>query len=163
MFNCFISDMKKKKKNPIYVKISMYNIFNVPIMQLIQRGKEQDNYLYNIFQSKEQMNSNTSKRTFCYVRVAKIQFGLRIRAVWSESSLGAFWRAKGANFFIRTTKTLIRLRGCAGWSESSLGANVRRYVFSLCGSNDMAFFTSKKHSFTAVSLCFEVWHVFQKK
>ena len=36
------------------------------------------------------------KRTFGNVRPAKIQIRLRIRAVWSESSLGAFWIAKDA-------------------------------------------------------------------
>ena len=38
------------------------------------------------------------KRTFRYVRQAKIQISLRICAVWSESSLGAFWIAKDTNF-----------------------------------------------------------------
>ena len=32
------------------------------------------------------------------VRPAKIQISLRIRAVWSESSLGAFWLAKDGKF-----------------------------------------------------------------
>ena len=35
---------------------------------------------------------------FVYVRLAKIQISLRIRAVWSEFSLGAFWIAKDAKF-----------------------------------------------------------------
>ena len=36
------------------------------------------------------------KHNFGYVRIAKIQISLRIRAVWSESSLGAFWIIKDA-------------------------------------------------------------------
>ena len=36
------------------------------------------------------------KRTFGHVRPAKIQIRLRIRAVWSESSLGACRMAKDA-------------------------------------------------------------------
>ena len=44
------------------------------------------------------MNRNVGKRTFVYVRPAKSQISLRIRAVWSESSLGAFWIAKDARF-----------------------------------------------------------------
>ena len=44
-----------------------------------------------------QMNRIVRKRTF-YVRPAKIQISLRIRAVWSESSLDAFWIAKDAKF-----------------------------------------------------------------
>ena len=42
-----------------------------------------------------QMSRNVRKRTFKNVRPAKIQIRLRIRAVWSESSLGAFWTDKG--------------------------------------------------------------------
>ena len=41
---------------------------------------------------------NVRKRTFGHVRPAKIQISLRIRAVWSESSLSAFWIAKDAKF-----------------------------------------------------------------
>ena len=37
------------------------------------------------------MNRNVRKRTFWYVRPTKTQISLRIRAVWSESSLSA-WR-----------------------------------------------------------------------
>ena len=33
-----------------------------------------------------------------YVRQAKIQISLRIRAVWSEYSLSALWMAKNAKF-----------------------------------------------------------------
>ena len=40
---------------------------------------------------------NVRKRTFRYVRPAKIQISLRIRVVRSESSLGIFWIAKDAN------------------------------------------------------------------
>ena len=35
---------------------------------------------------------------FRHVRPAKIQISLRIRAVWSESSLGVFWISKDAKF-----------------------------------------------------------------
>ena len=45
-----------------------------------------------------------------HVRQAKIQISLRIHAVWSESSVGAFQIAKTQSFFMR--KTLIWLRGC---------------------------------------------------
>ena len=38
------------------------------------------------------------KRTFGHVRPAKIQISLRVRAVWSESSLCTFYIAKDANF-----------------------------------------------------------------
>ena len=42
---------------------------------------------------------NVSKRTISNVRPAKIQISLRIRAVWSESSLCAFWIAKEEKLF----------------------------------------------------------------
>ena len=41
---------------------------------------------------------NIMKRTFGHVRPVKILIRLRMRAVWSESSLGASWIAKGAKF-----------------------------------------------------------------
>ena len=69
---------------------------------------------------------NIRKRTFGYVRPAKIQISLRIRAVWSTSSLGAFWIANDATFLHASTKTQFRLRRCAGRFVSSLGAHVRR-------------------------------------
>ena len=40
------------------------------------------------------MSHNVRKGTFWHERTAKIQISLRIRAIWSESSLGAFWLAK---------------------------------------------------------------------
>ena len=44
------------------------------------------------------LNRNDRKRKFGHVRPAKIHISLRIRAVWSESSLCAFWIAKDAKF-----------------------------------------------------------------
>ena len=80
----------------------------------------------------ENMSLNLKKRTFRSVCPAKIQISLRIRAVWSESSLGAFWIAKAVKC----------LREDNEWSDcsnaqsdqSSLGAHVRRYVSPHCGS-----------------------------
>ena len=48
--------------------------------------------LYN--NNVSQISRNVRKRTFRHVHPAKIQIRLRNRAVWSESSLGAFWIAK---------------------------------------------------------------------
>ena len=45
---------------------------------------------------KQQNEPQRQKAYFGHVRPAKIQISLRIRAVWSESSLGAFWIAKDA-------------------------------------------------------------------
>ena len=44
------------------------------------------------------MNYTVRKRIFGHVRPAKIQISLRICAVWSDSSLGAFGIAKYAKF-----------------------------------------------------------------
>ena len=44
------------------------------------------------------MRRNFRKRTFRHVRLAKIQVSLRICAIWSESSLGAFRMAKDVKF-----------------------------------------------------------------
>ena len=42
--------------------------------------------------------SESQKHTFEPVHPATIQISLRIRAVWSESSLDAYWIAKDARF-----------------------------------------------------------------
>ena len=44
------------------------------------------------------LSRNVGKYTLGYVRPEKIQISLHIRTVWSESSLGAFWISKDANF-----------------------------------------------------------------
>ena len=44
------------------------------------------------------MSLNVRKRTFDHVRTANIQISLRMVAVWSESSPGAFWVDKDAKF-----------------------------------------------------------------
>ena len=49
-----------------------------------------------------------------------IQISLRIRAVWSESSLGGFCLAEDTKFL--HADTLMRLRECASWSVSALDA-----------------------------------------
>ena len=54
--------------------------------------------------------------------------------VWTESSLGTFWIAKGATFLHADNENLIRLHRYAGWFESLLGVHARRYVFLCCGS-----------------------------
>ena len=59
----------------------------------------QENPFYTQQQKNHKQKSrNVRKRTFGYVRSAKIQISLCIRAVWSESSLGAFAIAKNAKF-----------------------------------------------------------------
>ena len=45
-----------------------------------------------------QLSRNVRKCIFGHMRPAKILISLRIREVWSESSLGAFWVAKAAKF-----------------------------------------------------------------
>ena len=76
------------------------------------------------------INRNIRERNFGHVRPAKIQIRLRIREVWSESSLDAVLIAKKAKFLLVEKETLLRLRGCVDWLDSSLDAHVRRHVFS---------------------------------
>ena len=59
--------------------------------------------LYTVIISKslflqDYIGNDVRESTHGRLRPAKIQISLRIRAVWSESSLGAFWIAKEAEF-----------------------------------------------------------------
>ena len=63
---------------------------------------------------------NVKTRTFWHLRPAKIQIRLRIRAVWSESSLGAFWIAKDAKFLLAYNE------------DSDQTARMHRLILSLC-------------------------------
>ena len=74
------------------------------------------------------MSRNVSKRTFRHVPPTKIPIRLRIRAVWSESSLGDFWIARMQSFFM-WQRRLIRQRECAVWIESSLGTHHQKVRF----------------------------------
>ena len=69
------------------------------------------------------------KRTFGHMRPTKTQISLRIRAVWSESSLPAWRNFASSLSKMHPWKILVTLYDCASWSESSLGAHVRRYLF----------------------------------
>ena len=67
------------------------------------------------------MSHNVRKRTFGHLRQAKIQIRLRIRAVWSESLLGAFWTANYANFLHADNK------------DFDLTARMRRLIWVFAG------------------------------
>ena len=67
------------------------------------------------------MNRNFQQCTFGYLRPAKIQIRLRIRAVWSESSLGAFQIVKDAKFLQTDNEDSDQTSTCAGWFEPLLG------------------------------------------
>ena len=67
------------------------------------------------------MSINVRKRTSRHVRPAKIQINLRIRAVWSESSLGAFWTAKDK----KSENSSFTERFCMG---SNVGKRTFRHV-----------------------------------
>ena len=71
------------------------------------------------------MSRNVRKCTFEYVRPVKILIRRRIRAVWSEPSLGIFWIAKDAKFLHADNEDL---SDCAD-------AHGRRYVFWRRGSD----------------------------
>ena len=59
-------------------------------------------------------------------RSSKTQISLRIRAVWSESSMCVLWEAKGQTLLQAKTKTLIRL--CGYWFGYSLYAHAILYL-----------------------------------
>ena len=70
---------------------------------------------------------NVRTRTFEQAGPAKIQISLRSRAVWSESSQGAFWIDKDATFLHADNEDChqtARMR--------SLGARGRRYACLRC-------------------------------
>ena len=50
------------------------------------------------------MRINVRKRIFGHLRPEKIQIRLRIRAVWSESSLGAYWITNDAKLLRANNK-----------------------------------------------------------
>ena len=62
------------------------------------------------------------------MRPVKTQISLRIRAVWSESSLSAWRKLRYLSIQCALKKPLIRLHDCTGLSESSRGEHVRRYI-----------------------------------
>ena len=59
---------------------------------------------------------------------SKTLTSLRIRAVWSESLIGALWVAKNSICLQSRNKTLIRLHGSADWFESSLYSHTNLYL-----------------------------------
>ena len=74
-------------------------------------------------------SSTSEKRAIWHMRPVKIQISLRIRAVWSEFSLGAFWIAKVAKFLHADNENSDQTARI--WVV--VGAHVRRYAFSCCG------------------------------
>ena len=81
-----------------------------------------------------QLSRNVLKRTFGYVRPAKIHISLRIWTVWSESSMGAFWIAKDATFFHADNKDCNQTARMSRLIWVFAARNVWRYVFSRCRS-----------------------------
>ena len=94
--------------------------------------------IYIHMKFRNHMSRNVRKRTFWHVRPTKTQISLRVRAVWSESSLSTWRNFVSLAIQNAPMKILMRLCECAGWSESSLGADFRRYVYLRCGSDVLA-------------------------
>ena len=80
------------------------------------------------------MSRNVIKRTFENVRPAKIQISLRIRAVWSESSQGAYWIAKDVEFLHADNEDSDQAARMSRLIWVFIYAHIRRYVFSRWGS-----------------------------
>ena len=69
------------------------------------------------------------KQSFRHVRPAKIQIRLRISAVWSESSLGAFWITKDAKFLHTDNEDTDQTAQMRKLIWCSFGANVEKYHY----------------------------------
>ena len=95
------------------------------------------------------MSSNVRKRTFRYERPARIQIRLRIRAVWSESSLGAFWISQDSEFLhADNTDSLV-----AADAQADLSSPLRKHAYlNTCILNILQ---SKKETFEIKN-----WHFF---
>ena len=83
------------------------------------------------------ISHNGRKRTIGHLRPAKIQISLRVRAVWSESSPGAFWIAQDAYFLHADNE------------DSNQTARMRRLIWVFAGR------TCKKVRF--LTLRFILW------
>ena len=74
------------------------------------------------------MSPNVRKRDFEQVQPTKIQISLCIHAVWSENSLGAFWRAKDTKFLYAEDEDpdqTARMRRLIGVLEGCIYQKVR--------------------------------------
>ena len=77
------------------------------------------------------------KRVFGHMRTAKAQISLRIRAVWSGSSLSVNKIIEYYKMCERRTKARMIRCICAGWSEPVHFAHVWRHVFTWHGLVDI--------------------------
>ena len=76
------------------------------------------------------MRRNVRKRTFGRGRPVKIQMSLRIREVWSESSLGAFGIANETTFLYADNKDAEQIARMRRLIWVFYGARLRMHVFS---------------------------------
>ena len=84
------------------------------------------------------------KRSLGHVRPAKIRISLRIRAVWSESSLSAFWIANDAGCFCvdnedsdytaRMIRPIWHFFGCTS-KNVCFGLNIFYHISSACDTH----------------------------
>ena len=89
---------------------------------------------YKVFQYKTILSVRKITFVHVHVRTAKIQISLRIRVVWTESLLGVFWIAMDAKFLHEVNEDSDHNAWMPSWFEPSEAANVKRYIFSRCGS-----------------------------
>ena len=89
------------------------------------------------------LNRIMTKPTKCHICPAKTQINLRIRPVWSESSLCTQWVAKVPMFLQGASEDSHQTGRCPCWSEPSLEADV---ILS-CGGSLIALkeFTVENH------------------
>ena len=85
---------------------------------------------HRLFALYSELCRNVTKCTFWHMRPAKTQIRLRVRAVWSESSLGTTWILK--MLYRWKVKSLIWRRWSKGWSDFSPGVRHIAYFLTSC-------------------------------
>ena len=76
------------------------------------------------------------KRVFGYMRTAKANISLRIRAVWSGLSPFNYRILEKKGMYQWRAHAQMRLCACAGWCESAHSAHARRYFFAWHSCNE---------------------------
>ena len=118
-------------RGPLVVKVNTCSFFiemiggsHVWILKKMMGSHDQD----------VSTSRNVRKCPFWLEHPAKIQISLRIRAVWSESSLSAFWITKEAIFLHAYNEDWSDCADEEAVLSQFVRAHVRRYASSRCGS-----------------------------
>ena len=86
------------------------------------------------------LGSNVGKHTFGYMRPEKIQIRLRIRAVWSESLLGAFLDSRGCEVSLCWQRRLTSVTETRLYSFDPLKPHFYTVIWGLQGYTSIFLF-----------------------